>query len=901
MITDRDIKKAAILIVDDQATNVALLKEMLRDAGYESVMSTTDPLAVCNLHRNHHFDLILLDLQMPGMDGFAVMEQLKAFETGSYVPILVITAQPSHKMRALKSGAKDFISKPFDLAEVLARVHNMIEVRLLHENGTVLNVGRLQNAQRIAGLGDWEYDFAKNHRLRWSDEVYNILGISKNEAPPSSETFHRMVHPDDIAYVKREKELAASGLRKVDFEHRIIRRDGEIRNIHQVAEMFFDDLGQPTRESGTIQDITERKQAEFSLAESEERYRKMLTLSPDSLFVHVDGLITFVNKAFCVMMGADDPSELIGRVGMEVVHPADQDFVRSRLLKRERERFMPPIEIRFVRLDGGFVDVEATSVAFDFRGHKEIQVIARDISARKAAVSDLRESEERFKIVARAMSDVVWDWNLQTNELWFNEGFQPLGYAAGELEHSFDSWMSHIHPDERGRVSDSLRAAIDSSAETWTSEYHFKRKDGSFASVSARGFILRDAHNKPIRMAGGLRDLTEQKRIEAQYLRAQRMESIGTLAGGIAHDLNNVLAPILMAIELLKQDAEGDDRRTKILDTIHLSCRRGADLVRQVLSFARGVDEQRVAIQLNHLFDELGGIIKHTFPLNIRIDLHAAKDLWPIIGDPTQLHQLLLNLVVNARDAMEHGGTLTLAATNVKVDAQFAATSRGAKAGSYVLIEATDTGCGIPESVREKIFEPFFTTKAEGKGTGLGLATVQMVVKSHGGFLSVESEVERGSTFRIYIPADPAYCSLNLARPFEADIPRGRDELILVVDDESSIREITQQTLESFGYRVIVAGDGAAAVAIYAKRVTEISLVLIDMMMPIMDGSATIHVLRCINPAVKIIAASGLELTENIARATGAGVTDFLLKPYTAEVLFQRVRNAIDRPELVTA
>jgi CheY-like chemotaxis protein len=297
----------------------------------------------------------------------------------------------------------------------------------------------------------------------------------------------------------------------------------------------------------------------------------------------------------------------------------------------------------------------------------------------------------------------------------------------------------------------------------------------------------------------------------------------------------------------------------------------------------------------------LGGIIKHTFPLNIRINIHAAKDLWPITGDPTQLHQLLLNLVVNARDAMARGGTLTLSATNVVVGAQFAATSRGAAAGNYVLIEATDTGCGIPESVRERIFEPFFTTKAEGKGTGLGLATVQMVVKSHGGFLSLESEVDCGSTFRIYLPADPAFCPVDSARPFQPDIPRGSDELVLVVDDERSICEITQQTLESFGYRVIVAHDGAEAVAIYAKRSSEISLVLIDMMMPIMDGAATIHVLRCINPAVRIIAASGLELTGNIARAAGAGVTDFLLKPFTAEVLLQRVHNAIDRPELVTA
>jgi hypothetical protein len=897
VINQSDILKAGILIVDDQEANVALLEQMLHGAGYVSVSSTKDPHAVCALHRKYRYDLIVLDLQMPGIDGFQVMEALREIEPAGYLPVLVITAQPGHKLRALNSGAKDFISKPFDLPEVLVRVRNMIEVRLMHQHGTVINLRRLENAQRIANLGDWEYDFSKNHRLRWSDEVYRILGISRQEFPPNSETFYKRVHPDDLEFVHGEKRSAAKGLRRVDFEHRIVRPDGEIRFVRQVAEVTFDDIGQPALESGTVQDVTDRRISEAALLESDERYRKMLMLSPDAHYVHVDGIITFVNKAFCQMMGAPDPSQLIGRPALEIPHIDFHEQVWERQQIRAGDQSAPSFELKFVRLDGTLVDVEATTVAFDFRGHKEVQVIARDIGARKKSVTALRESEERFKFVARAVSDVVWDLNLTANSLWWNDGFlTTFGYGAGEIDPSFESWMGRIHADDRDRVNRSIKEAVGSTAESWGAEYRFQRKDGSFASVSDRGFILRDAAKVAIRMVGGMRDLTEQKKMEARYMRAQRMESIGTLAGGIAHDLNNVLAPILMAIELLKQDTGMDAKRTKILDTIHVSCQRGADLVRQVLSFARGDEHQRVAVKLGKLIEELQAIITQTFPRNIRIVAEVPQDLWPISGDPSQLHQVLLNLVVNARDAMSHGGTLSLKASNIKVDAQYAAMSHDARAGTYVLFEVSDTGCGIPPDVREKIFQPFFTTKEIGKGTGLGLATVQSLVKGHGGFVSVESDIDKGSTFRIYLPADPAIRKADSNRPFDIYVKRGEGELVLVVDDEASIREITQQTLESFGYRVIAAGDGAAAVALYAKCAKDVALVITDMMMPIMDGAATIHVLKCINPLVKVIASSGLELAESIAKANGAGVIDFLRKPFTAHALVRRVREVIDRP-----
>jgi CheY-like chemotaxis protein len=357
-----------------------------------------------------------------------------------------------------------------------------------------------------------------------------------------------------------------------------------------------------------------------------------------------------------------------------------------------------------------------------------------------------------------------------------------------------------------------------------------------------------------------------------------------------------VLAPIMMSIELLKLDSGNDPQRSKILDIIQNSSRRGADLVRQVLSFSLGFSDKRVAIQLGQLIDDLRGIINGTFPSNIRIISTVPGNLWPIIGDPSQLHQVLLNLAVNARDAMPHGGTLTLTAANLTIDAQYAGTSPEAKAGPYVLLQVTDTGLGIPPAVRERIFEPFFTTKEPGKGTGLGLATVYTVVKSHGGFLSVESEVGRGTTFKIYLPSDPAKIASPSLHPFAGDLPRGHGELVLVVDDEFSIRHITQKTLEAFGYRVLTASDGAEAVALYAKQAQQIAVVLTDMMMPVMDGAATIQVLLRINPGIRIILASGIDSGDNVARARNAGVKDFLPKPYTAETLLKLIREVLDRP-----
>src|SRR6185436_18213592 len=369
-------------------------------------------------------------------------------------------------------------------------------------------------------------------------------------------------------------------------------------------------------------------------------------------------------------------------------------------------------------------------------------------------------------------------------------------------------------------------------------------------------------------------------------LRAQRMESIGTLASGIAHDFNNLLSPILMSIQLL-QSKLPDDEGQRLLSMLQVSAERGASLVKQVLSFARGVEGARIILRPRHLVKEIVQILKDTLPKSIEVEFEASEDLSVVAGDATQLHQVLMNFCVNARDAMAGGGKLSIKVGNVQIDYNYARMNLEAKPGRFVAITIADSGVGIPPNIINRIFEPFFTTKEHGKGTGLGLSTALGIVKGHGGFINVYSEPGKGTQFKIYLPA--AETPFIVHADSSISLPVGHGELILVVDDEIAIREITKGTLETYGYRALTAADGTEAVALYAQNKDEIAVVLTDLMMPYMDGPVTIRALRRINPNVRIIASSGL--AEN-SRAI-EDVKLFLPKPYTAERLLNALAEVL--------
>ena len=426
----------------------------------------------------------------------------------------------------------------------------------------------------------------------------------------------------------------------------------------------------------------------------------------------------------------------------------------------------------------------------------------------------------------------------------------------------------------------------------WSGELHQVTKSGQKIIVFSSWTLVLDEIGQPKSILVVNSDITEKKLFEAQFLRAQRLESIGTLASGIAHDFNNTLAPVLMIAELL-EEKNPDPQTQMLLVELKNSAKRGANLVKQVLSFARGIEGQPTTLQLRHLLLEIKQIAALTFPKSIEIYTDISPTLWTVHADATQLHQVLMNLAVNARDAMPDGGILSICAENLFIDEHYAAMNLDALVGPYIAITVSDTGMGMSPEILEKIFEPFFTTKEVGKGTGLGLSTAMGIVKSHGGFVKVYSEVEQGSRFKVYLP------SIEGSETQQAEslkVLTGHGELIFVVDDEASIRNITEMMLLAHNYKVLVANDGIEAIAVYAQHKHEISLVLMDMMMPEMDGLSAIRVLQKINSQVKIIAVSGLASSDKVATAMDSGVKIFLPKPYTTQELLKTINGVLNAP-----
>ena len=386
-------------------------------------------------------------------------------------------------------------------------------------------------------------------------------------------------------------------------------------------------------------------------------------------------------------------------------------------------------------------------------------------------------------------------------------------------------------------------------------------------------------------------DKTEQKKLEKQVLRAQRLESVGLLAGGIAHDLNNVLTPVLMSVSLLRQMCPAP-AAIRLLDMLETSAKHGAGLIQQVLAFSRGADGEREPLEPRLVIRDVVRLLGETLPRSIEIEVDLPDGLWLVQSNSTQLSQVLMNLGVNARDAMPEGGQLMIRSRNVIVDEVMAGANPGAKPGRHLVITVSDTGMGIPPEVRDRIFDPFFTTKATGKGTGLGLSTVLGIVKSHRGFLQMQSEVGRGTAFHLYFPA-VASAEAAPERPASLAPARGNGETILVIDDEENVRAVTCEILKSFGYDVVAAASGGDALEIYRQREGRIHAVLTDMMMPEMQGPEVMSRLRELNPAIRIVAMSGMLDRELAETEETPGRFAFVQKPMASGTLVRAIQRVL--------
>ncbi|MBD1821563.1 response regulator [Cyanobacteria bacterium FACHB-DQ100] len=507
-----------------------------------------------------------------------------------------------------------------------------------------------------------------------------------------------------------------------------------------------------------------------------------------------------------------------------------------------------------------------------------------------------QRSEEKIREQA-ALLDVTTDaiWVLDSNYqiLFWNRGAEQLyGWLKAEA--------SSLRANDllRQKVAPTLEKIQKTVLEAgkWQGELHQLTKDGKEILVESCWTAMFEADQlKSILVINT--DITQKKQLERQFLHAQRLESLGTLAGGIAHDLNNILTPILAVSQLLQLKlTDADESTRQFLKIQETNTKRGAALINQILSFARGAESKRRALQVRYVIAEIKQIIDGTFPKSIEVSTQIDTDLQVVSADTTQLHQVLMNLCVNARDAMPAGGCLSVSAQNLWIDESYAHMHLDAKVGPYIVISVADTGSGISPDAIDHIFDPFFTTKEVGKGTGLGLSTVNSIIRSHGGFINVYSEVGQGTQFKVHLPAIAGRETQSIR---EIEQPLGNGELILVVDDEGSICEITKTTLETSGYKVLTANDGIEALASYAQHKDKVDVVLMDMMMPNMTGPAAIQILKKMNPLVKVVAVSGLPSSDNVKEAMHLGASAFLSKPYTAQELLKalhEVMHAVGQP-----
>ncbi len=865
-----------------------------------------------------------------------------------------------------------------------------------------------------AGVWEWSPD---TDEAFFSTQFKAILGYT-DETHPNSAAFHRdSIHPEDVPRVFDILGKALEAGEPFDVEYRVRKADDSWVWVHSHG-LIHEDPGSEARwMMGSIIDVSRRRQLEETLSEHEQQYRDIFEANPLPLFVYDLQTLRILNVNDAALSRYGYDREAFLSLTIKDIRPKED------IARLEENLAHAPVGPesgiwRHQTVDGRLIDVEVHSRPLLYQGRRARLVLANDITARLAAEEMLKLNEERFQLASQATQDVIWDWDVRTDGVQWNDNLRTVfGHVPKEIATIHGGWSHFVHPEDVDAVVSSLDAFVLTNGTHWSAEYRFRRADGTYAHVLDRGYAIRNAEGVVIRMVGAMTDLsermeletrlraqaalldqtrdailvvsmtrqisywnhgaeriygwsveeacsrgleltggadrqrlegvfaqvvergvwagdlrhsdregqevvvesrwtllrdqkgepeavlivntdvTERRKIEAQFLRSQRVEAIGTLAGGIAHDLNNVLAPILMSIGLLKTRSD-DPEILRVLNVIERGGRRGSDMVKQVLSFARGVEGENVLITAKHLFDVIEDAFWESFPKNIRLSTHITASAWPIKGDPTQLHQVLLNLCINARDAMAEGGEITLSAENTFIQQQEVDMAGEGSEGPHLVITVTDTGCGIPEKIRTRIFDPFFTTKEQGKGTGLGLATVMSIVRGHGGFIRLYSEEGHGTTFKLYFPADPVSVETSQKKERRDRVKLGNGEWILLVDDEEAIRLVAEETLKVFGFNVLTAENGEDALSLFVQHQDQVDLVVTDMMMPVMDGPALIHTLRQLKPDIKVIAASGLKANSMVEKVSKMGVRHFLSKPYSTETLIKAIHHTLKGKDL---
>ncbi len=738
---------------------------------------------------------------------------------------------------------------------------------------------RFQTLLTAAPIGIFQAD-RQGNCLFMNQQCLQIMGATLPAV--LGQGWSNFVHPEDRSWLLAQWQETLATKYEFNADYRFLTPQAQINWVRVNASATFDEAGDVNGYLGTVLKISDNQ----PIAVAQPRDFSLLSTAPVGMFqTDAAGSSLFINP-YCLKLMGITLAEGLDQGWANFLHPDD----RQRVFAEWDEAVLANqdfiSEHRFVTPQArvNWVSAKATPTRDETGIITGYIGTVIDISERKVAEQTILEQTALLNVATDAI--IVCD--LENRIQFWNHGAECIyGWQSAEVIGLTKSHLFHL--DKSPAAVMALNTVRQQSA--WQGELQKLTKAGKEVVVESRWTLLHDEAGQPKSLLCVDTDVTGKQLLERQFLRAQRLESLGTLASGIAHDLNNVLTPILGAAQLLPQTLPSlDERSQRLLAMLVESSQRGSSLVKQILTFARGMDGERTTIQVRHILAEIISIVRQTFPKSIEIHLHlATEDLRMVSVDATQIHQVLMNLFVNARDAMPNGGSITASAQNLVLD-DTSAKLHNVDAGSYLKITVADTGVGIGKEQIDRIFDPFFTTKAT--GTGLGLSTVLGIIKSHGGFIHVYSELALGTCFNIYLPVA---AQSEEKQPVETPgLFDGNGQLVLVVDDEAAIREIAKASLEAYNYRVMLAGDGIEAIDLFDLHRDEIAIVMLDMMMPHLDTPSIIGVLKQMNPAVQIVLMSGLATNESIV--SEYELQAFLTKPFTMTDLLGLLQDPDKRP-----
>lgn len=796
--------------------------------------------------------------------------------------------------RFLLSGEPLVLASVWDLTEqklIQKRIHDLSVAYETFVRASLVGIWRVEFPEPIptglppeeiaARILDTGFFAEVNQTLA---EMYGYQSPAEMVGKPVASLVHR--REDSI---QRLSTFVENGFRWAYVENSEVDSRGQIRYFAN-SYVGLPDGGFLTSIWGIQIDITERVKATQALRESEERYRALIENAGELIAVVQDEVVRFVNSKPLARYGYL-PREVLGKPIWDFVHPQDRALLKGLYERRLRgEEVSGNFEFRLVARRGEVRWFRINAVPIEWEGRPAVLNFLADVTDRVLAEQALRESEELFRNLTETTSSAIVLYRGE-RFLYVNRAMEELtGYTRDELL-AMKFWEV-VHPDQRDEVRERGKARLRGEPVPDRYEIKLLRKDGQvrWVDFSARRILY---HDEPAGLGTAI-DITEKKLLQEQLFQSQKMEAIGRLAGGVAHDFNNILTAIRGYADLALQDVPPDSTLRKDLLEIRNAADRAADLTRQLLAFSRKQILRPQPLNLNDVLQEMRGMVARLIGEDIRLEMRLAPDLGPVELDPSQIQQVVMNLVVNARDAMPTGGVLTLETQNVELDDEYVRLHPEVKAGSYVLLTISDTGVGMDEPTKARIFEPFFTTKEAGKGTGLGLSTVYGIVKQSGGYIWVYSELGQGTTFKIYFPR-LSRPGRPVERPPEPDVQRlTGSETILLVEDQPDVRQMAQRTLQRKGYRVLVAATPQEALQLLAQAGSTVDLVLTDVVMPGMNGAVLAEQIRAVLPEVCVLYTSGYTDSAIVERVAGDPRSDFLQKPFSPVVLLQKVRTLLD-------